>query len=103
MKAIYLVQLLSTLCIAANGYTLMNTCMPTDYKGVILRTEVLSMTLAMDYESGPGRTKYLVGGHSRHTTREEIVSGGGSRQYSETSTVEGFMYTFVQSGKECEI
>ena len=79
MTALYLASLLSALFIAANGYTLMNTCMPTDYKGVVLRTEILSMSFAVDYESGPGRTKYLIGGHSKQTTRKEITSASGSR------------------------
>ena len=53
--------------VAANSYTLMNSCIPTDYKGVIQRDEIMSMSFAMDYESGPRRTTYLVGGHSKQT------------------------------------
>jgi len=78
----------------------MSTCMPADYKGVIARDQILSITFAMDQEGGGRRTSYLVGGHSKFTTTRAISNGRG---YKEVTTIEGFMYTFVESGTECEV
>ena len=100
MKAITLILVM--LVFTANCYTIMNSCMPTDYKGVFKRTEILSMSFAMNYESGLKRTTYLVGGHSKQTKTSEI-DGTDGRQFREVNTVEGFLFTFVQSGSECEV
>ena len=99
----YLLNLFLVLITVVESYTLMSTCMPTDYKGVIARDQIHSMTFAMDYESDLRRTTYLVGGHSQFSTTRVISTLSGSRTFQEITTIEGFMYTFVQSGSECEV
>ena len=48
--------------------TVMSTCLPTDYKGVISRDQILSLSFAMDAQSEPERTMYLVGGYAKTLT-----------------------------------
>ena len=42
-----------------------------------------------------------MGGYSTQTTIREISTD--PRTFEEIITLEGFLYTFVQSGKECEV
>ena len=72
MKMKRLISLFLTIMTVVKSYTLMSTCMPTDYKGVISREQILSMSFAMDYDSDERRTSYLVGGNSKFSTTRAI-------------------------------